>query len=602
MRSIFIACLGLIAAFTVSRAAESPALPPHPRLLATSADFDRIRESVTHDGPLKDAFVILSETVEREYYAPLLTRQLIGRRMLDTSRNAVRRILNGALLYRITGDKKWAARAEQEMLSVAAFSDWNPSHFLDTAEAATAVAIGYDWLYDVLSPESRTVLRHALVEQALKPGDSDQLGWRKGLNNWRQVCEAGLTLAALAVAEEEPELAARTIARARRNVPPIFETYAPDGAYVEGPMYWEYGSTFHVLLIEALRTATGSSAVLGSDPAFLQSASVVNILTGPSGDFFNYGDCILRRSYLPVMYWFARETRSPGIAAREHLKIGKPGVDYSAHPEKAPLTSRFFALSLLWMPAGPAATPVATPESWKTEGANPMAIFRRGDGRNSLYAGIKGGRARISHGHQDAGSFILELGGVRWTTDLGMPSYNTVEQAGISLFGKDRWKVFALNASSHSVPLIDDLDPDENATATLQAFSAGEQSALINLTPLYASQAKKLTRELRIDSADTVIIRDRLTGATTGAHYRFSWMTKASVETNPTGATLRMNGKTLRLVFSSDAAFKVFDEDASHPPADYDAPQPGLRRIGVVFTVTKPEHTLSVTARLVDQP
>jgi hypothetical protein len=37
------------------------------------------------------------------------------------------------------------------MLAAAAFSDWNPSHFLDVAEMTAALAIGYDWLYEEVS-------------------------------------------------------------------------------------------------------------------------------------------------------------------------------------------------------------------------------------------------------------------------------------------------------------------------------------------------------------------------------------------------------------------------------------------------------------------
>ncbi len=50
----------------------------------------------------------------------------------------------------MTGDPQFKDRAEQEMLGVAAFPDWNPPHFLDVGEMTTAMAIGYDWLYDVL--------------------------------------------------------------------------------------------------------------------------------------------------------------------------------------------------------------------------------------------------------------------------------------------------------------------------------------------------------------------------------------------------------------------------------------------------------------------
>ena len=57
----------------------------------------------------------------------------------------------------------WTA-AVLEMKAVAAFPDWNPSHFLDVAEMTNALAIGYDWLYDDLTPTDRATIRAAIVE------------------------------------------------------------------------------------------------------------------------------------------------------------------------------------------------------------------------------------------------------------------------------------------------------------------------------------------------------------------------------------------------------------------------------------------------------
>ena len=43
------------------------------------------------------------------------------------------------------------------------------------------------------------------------------------------------------------------------------------------------------------------------------------------------------------------------------------------------------------------------------------------------YLGIKGGKAGSSHGHMDAGSFVYDAYGVRWSMDFGLQSYTTLE-------------------------------------------------------------------------------------------------------------------------------------------------------------------------------
>ena len=80
-----------------------------------------------------------------------MERILIGPRLLDKSRKVVDRMYALGLLYRLDGDNAdtWVGLFE-ELKAVSAFTDWNPSHFLDVAEMTHGFAIGYDWFYDVL--------------------------------------------------------------------------------------------------------------------------------------------------------------------------------------------------------------------------------------------------------------------------------------------------------------------------------------------------------------------------------------------------------------------------------------------------------------------
>ena len=65
---------------------------------------------------------------------PMPQRIVTGRRLLDVSRETLRRVLLLGYAYRMTGDSRYAQRAEQEFLTVSAFSDWNPSHYLDVRQ------------------------------------------------------------------------------------------------------------------------------------------------------------------------------------------------------------------------------------------------------------------------------------------------------------------------------------------------------------------------------------------------------------------------------------------------------------------------------------
>ena len=62
---------------------------------------------------------------------------------------------------------------------------------------------------------------------------------------------------ALAIADEEPQLAARIVYEAVRSVPLAMQHYAPDGAGTEGVTYWDYGSRYNIVLLSSLETALG---------------------------------------------------------------------------------------------------------------------------------------------------------------------------------------------------------------------------------------------------------------------------------------------------------------------------------------------------------
>ncbi len=207
--------------------------PAHPRLILSGSTWEIIKSRRRED-PALDCLLIHCERESRALLdAPPVVYRKEGRRLLAVSRTTLRRVLFLATQFHLSGDKAFALRAQEEMLAVAAFDDWNPSHFLDVAEMTTALAIGYDWLYDALSPEARKAIEKAIVEKGLRPG-LPEMGFAKIENNWNQVCLAGMSLGALAVAEEEPELAARTLAKTRDFNMNGMKPYAPSGVYPEG--------------------------------------------------------------------------------------------------------------------------------------------------------------------------------------------------------------------------------------------------------------------------------------------------------------------------------------------------------------------------------
>jgi hypothetical protein len=99
-----------------------------------------------------------------------------------------------ALLWRLTGDHRFAFRATQELLHVTTnCTSWDP-YGLVLAEMTHAIGIGYDWLYHYLTPTQRQTIvagvkrlgfDEALMQQAKNHSGSNF--WTNCTFNWVSV-------------------------------------------------------------------------------------------------------------------------------------------------------------------------------------------------------------------------------------------------------------------------------------------------------------------------------------------------------------------------------------------------------------------------------
>jgi hypothetical protein len=512
---------------------------------------------------------------------PVARYEKTGRRLLGVSRAVVQRVLLLSYAWRTTGDEQFARRAETEMLAVAAFPDWNPSHFLDVGEATAGLALGYDWVFDALTPAARRTIRQAIVEKGLQPGAkvTDRAdGWTTAENNWNQVCFGGLTLGALAVAEDEPTLADTVLNAARQGIHHGLTPYAPDGVYPEGPSYWAYGTSYQVLMLAALESALGTDWDLAASSGFMASAGGYLQTTGPSGRHFNFSDGGEGASFEPAVFWFAKKLRDPGL-----LLFERRALTSSKKISAAVRSNRFAPLAALWWPApNPDTAAPALPQQWTGQGPNPIAVFRSSwTDPNSLYLALKGGAAEINHGHMDAGSFVLEAQGVRWAIDLGMQDYESLESKGIDLWNRkqtsQRWTVYRLNNFSHNTLTLGSQLHRVAGHATLHGFSTdAPDKAVVDLTPVFAEQASRVQRTFHVQSNSQVVIADELRGLAPGTMVRWQMATRAQITGRGTTAVLQQNGKTLTVTADAPAGASFKVEPATAPADAYNAPNPGV--------------------------
>jgi len=547
--------------------------PTHPRVLIEPGGWVAIQKQAEADPLLAQLIEHIVAEADELLEAPLLERRKQGRRLLSVSREALRRISIWSMARNLTGDMRYTERAEAEMHQLVKFSDWNPSHFLDVAEMTAALAIGYDWLYHDLSEESRKTIREGLISHGLQVGIEhirNDAWWATADINWNQVCLGGLTMGALAVADESPELARELLQAARSGITNGLSVYAPDGVYPEGPGYWSYGTVYQCMMIDAVRSALGTSWKMEEAPGFLDSSQSQVQLAGPTGRFFNFSDGREGPSLQPAMFWFARELNKPELLYQQRKLL-------EARLNKG-TSGRLSILPILWWPENATdAAPSSLPLSWLGDGHNPIAVFRSSwSDPDALYLACKAGKGSLSHAHLDAGSFVLEANGVRWAVDLGHQGYHDLESKGIRLWDNGqngrRWDVFRLNNRSHNTLTINNKLHRVDGLATFTDFD--DNSAEIDLTEVFRGQAEKVRRHFEV-SGRKVTIADHLQGLEPGANVRWTMATRADVNISGRKALLQQDGESINITLagSSDGQLRVIPAD---PPDDgFNTANPG---------------------------
>ncbi len=404
-----------VAAIAQDQITADTKLPGHPRILLLKGEEAAIKKTVNADKiwtQMQQS--ILNESDNIIDVAPL-ERVQIGRRLLSTSREALRRLFFLSYAYRMTQDQKYSQRAEKEMLKLASFSNWNPTHFLDVAEMTMAVSIGYDWLYDNLSPDSKSIVREAILKKGIEPSlDSKYNSWLKAEHNWNQVCNAGMLYGALAIYETQTLLARQIINRSIESIPIAMKDYGPGGAYPEGYGYWGYGTSFNVMFISAVEKAFGKDFGLSAQPGFLKTAGFMENMTGPTGKPFNYSDAGSEGGLHPAMFWFANKIKDPSVLWVERQRL----INENSQRH---VRDRLLPAIMLWG-GGMSIDKVSAPKStmWVGQGKNPVALMRTSwTDTNAIYVAMKGGSVSVNHAHMDVGSFIMDANGVRWAMDFG---------------------------------------------------------------------------------------------------------------------------------------------------------------------------------------
>lgn len=570
-----------------------------PRLVYDSQILKNLKTRLKTDPVLESMHTAILANAEDILDQPLLARELEGRRLLSVSREMLWRINMLGYRYLVDQETRILERINEEVLAVCQFTDWNPSHYLDVAEMATAVAFALDWTAGNLPKSTQDLAKKALIEKGILPSwpaDGSAPGWAYGSNNWNQVCNGGMIAASIAIAEVDPELAAKTIWRALDGLPHSLVEYGPDGVYPEGSTYWAYGTSFSVITAAMLESAFGEDFGHWDFPAFRESAVFRTLSNAPSGWYYNFADCGDQRSEGGdvILAWFASKSGNRNFYEKERF------LDASGDSDRL---FRLTGASMAWLSQYEEKGGEQVPTAWKGEGSNPVVIFTGGEkDPNSYYFGGKGGRGMVNHGNMDGGSFIFELNGVRWSVDPGNQNYHELEKIGFDLWSRcqtcERWSLLTKNNFGHSTLTVNDSLHRTEGLVTLTAFHDGPQpEATFDLTATLGGMVKSASRKFVKDSPVSITIEDELVLSEKTKLITWQMMTTADVEITKGGALLSQDGKSLKLENLSHPDLSVSVVSLDPAPLALDRQIKGLKRIEIrlpAWKVESGETTLKV--------
>ncbi|MBQ7268314.1 MAG: glycoside hydrolase family 88 protein [Bacteroidales bacterium] len=598
-------------------------LQEHPRLILSEAEMASIQAQIAQGD--NEALCLLHGAILKKADELLSAKPLTykkdasGKRILGVSRNAAQRIGYCAYAWRFSGDRRYLDKALETLRTVCDFKDWNPNHYLDVCEMASGVGIGYDWLYKELGPELRSTIEDRLKRYAFDtiektPADPATPAYRHEdiwvqKNNRNQVNLAGLTCAALAVEEVFPEIAETLIPRVvASNLPVVEYIYNPDGAYPEGPGYWNYGTGYQVWLNTLLSERYGNTFGLDAVPGFRKTPYFEVFASGSSGQQFNFCDCRPEVSPRYALWYFASLLDDPTLLYTE-LRYMREN-DYTASQQRALI---FIPLKYAARirPADIKPSPLRV---FAADGVNPLVLACTGWHESDLWLGAKGGKANSSHAHMDAGEFVFDAYGVRWSKDVYFYPYDQVEKPLKQLGGNYwsyaqesmRWQVSRVNCRWHSTLIFDEEDHlVDGFVRKIADFDTPERKgASFDLTPLYDGPVS-VTRTPVIRDNAYLEVTDCIKTGRRAHTVRFNLVSEGEPELLSDGILLRKDGVTMKLQTSgAQVNYRIWPSDPSdfsNFPFEETAPDTWI----CGFTVKLPkksETTLLTTLRRVEDP
>ena len=503
----------------------------HPRILATSRDFQRIKNETDKASgsfdPLKKHWLDLIELQRQTASAkePVVYGPTDHIRMRVQSGTFYNVTGLNSFMYKLTGNNECAERAWQEIYTICSdgFPDWNPMHLLDTGQFMNGMAISYDWLYDWLSDEQKETMRRNIIDKGLAvmcdvfdkvPVNSS---WNEGSTgriysfyeestNWNFVCVGGALMAALSIFDEcegaDREICERVLREGVKILSYAVCCFSPSGDWFEGPSYWALTNETLTEACAALQTAAGTDYGIMDAPGVSQTCEVAFSLIGEYS--FNYGNAdAVNAGGLPntrEMFYHANRFNRPDYAKQRFMIMD----EYNIAPGFR---------DMIYCTQSFEAEPISLKTDYYLKKSE-IVTMRNADVEEGLiFAGLHGGDNYSAAGQLDVGQFLIDSFGDRFAWDVGYENYN--------LFTGSRYEMYRARAEGHNTLVINPATQTEEEyedqycyaieEITRHEYNSSSSIAVLDMSDAYRDYVSSATRGMKfINDRTSILIQDEV--------------------------------------------------------------------------------------------
>tara|TARA_A100001037_G_scaffold304716_1_gene342461 strand:- start:6957 stop:8837 length:1881 start_codon:yes stop_codon:yes gene_type:complete len=442
---------------------------------------------------------------------------------------------------------------------------------LFSAEAASLLAWTLYLLDEQLDEQSRLIadrIRLEIDRRILTPCLERDFNWMgfnntgRRVNNWNPWIISNWLTCALII-ETDIDRRTRLVSRAIEALDNFIDPYPHDGGCDEGPGYWNHAGGALFDCLEILHNASDGRIDVYDDPKIQEIGRFPYRTQIHENYFVNFADAAARISLPPALtFGYGKRINDADLMAigawsADRANILEEGLTDSLGRQLRSLT----VIDELLGAGGRTPLPRST---WLSDIEVYCARDTAGTSSGLFVAG-KGGNNEESHNHNDIGSYVVYIDGKPLIVDIGVEDYTA------KTFGPDRYDIWTMNSSHHTLPTINGTQqaPGPEYLATDAAFSDDEGSTRFScdIGSAYPDEAgvTSWNREVLFERGSTIIVEDTFELSRADS-LEWNAMTPSSVRIEP--GVVHLDEAPLELGGTSATGQILYDDAFLHVTLD----------------------------------